>query len=539
MLNIKPLTNLNVLKIKSKIVFSSSFFLQNDGSKFIVNNRTLIYIKGAIKSLLAFPNLIKNFVDANDQNKWYYYLYIDKYLTEPLDKSKLSGNDIHEIKILEIIWELVRVLIETIKNNTAYSNIVIFSYYDKKFDTEIGHMNFYGTMIRYYPFSDKTIDYLIVRNCRTAITPTDLLIQIDWIKSDKDFMLFINPNYNYNFDKPSNLYPKQIIEDYLKNKEITTEHVLHEFVDKKIYLRFYASLFSVKLKNNDARNTVLTGYDNFLKVVPNSEYSKYEYSVDEFALIYIFPYDILVNSNTYILNMVPSKNNEDSMNEYLYHIFSKTFGKDSVRAINEMIYRFGRGAMFPIIGLGINTDNELLECEYLHQSQLMASMDEIKPLAFATYYRTNNKLYKYNYKDLDISNFRQSYTNNYNWLSMGADTYVKNFDWKHNYDKENNNKYGKILPNDELNWFVSKDSYKPYEMRWIKLYFIDLSENSDSKKIAIDIFHCLKKNILKKPLIISVANINLFNKRQTKKTINKKSAKLGSKSCTIKKKFKM
>ena len=66
MLEVKPLTNLTALKTKSKIVFSSSFFLQNDGKQFIVNNRTLIYIKGAIKSLLAFPDLIANFVDKND-----------------------------------------------------------------------------------------------------------------------------------------------------------------------------------------------------------------------------------------------------------------------------------------------------------------------------------------------------------------------------------------------------------------------------------------------------------------------------------------
>ena len=166
-------------------------------------------------------------------------------------------------------------------------------------------------------------------------------------------------------------------------------------------------------------------------------------------------------------------------------------------------------------------------------------MDELKPIAFATYYRKNNKLYKYNYKDLDISNFRQSYEQNYNWLTMGADTYIRNFDWKHNYDKVDSNKFGKILPHDELNWFVNKDSYKPYDMKWLKLYFVDISDTSNTSKIARDIFKCLKDNILKKPLIISISTIDLFEKRLggilKKQTRKSSSRKVGSTSCSIKK----
>ena len=345
-------------------------------------------------------------------------------------------------------------------------------------------------------------------------------------------MLYINPNYNYSFDTPSNQYPKKIIQDYLSNQNITEENVLFHFLNQNIYLRFYASLFSVRLKNKEARNKIIDGYKKFCKILPAGEFSKYEYGVDEFALIYIFPYDILLNSNTYMLNMVPFKKNKKNLTEYLNHIYTTIFNKGSIKEMDTMIHRFSRSAILPLIGLKINTQNQLLECEYLDQSQIMASMDEIKPILFATYYKSDNKFIKYNYKDLDISNFRQSYKNNYNWLSMGADIYIKNFDWKHNYDKENNNKYGKILPNNELNWFISKKTYKPYEMELIKLYFIDLTENINSKIIANDIFHCIKSNIIKKPLIVSVANFAL-DTRKSKTTKN--SSKSHSYSCKIKK----
>ena len=136
MVDVKLLTKSGKEKNLHKKVFSSSYFIQNDGTKYIINNRTLIYIKGAIKSLIGFPQIIRKFVKKEDQKNWYYYLYIDRYLTKPLNKSKCVGNDMYEIKLLEIIWNLVDILIKTINSNKElYSNIIIWSFYNKEQDT--------------------------------------------------------------------------------------------------------------------------------------------------------------------------------------------------------------------------------------------------------------------------------------------------------------------------------------------------------------------------------------------------------------------
>ena len=177
-------------KPKNQIAFVSSFFMQNEGDKFNIHNRTLIFVKGLIKSIIGFPELIRQYTE--NPADWYYYLYIDKYLLMPLKKDKIKRNDEHEIKILEIIWELVDMLVKRIQNDKKYENVIIYSYHNKTTDNGIGHLNYYGTMMRYMSFYNENIKYAIIRNCRTPIAPIDVLMQKEWINSGKDYLFTMN-----------------------------------------------------------------------------------------------------------------------------------------------------------------------------------------------------------------------------------------------------------------------------------------------------------------------------------------------------------
>ena len=110
----------------------------------------------------------------------------------PLKKDKLKRNDKHEIKILEIIWELVDMLVKRIQNDKKYENVIIYSYHNKTTDNGIGHLNYYGTMMRYMSFYNENIKYAIIRNCRTPIAPIDVLMQKEWINSGKDYLFTMN-----------------------------------------------------------------------------------------------------------------------------------------------------------------------------------------------------------------------------------------------------------------------------------------------------------------------------------------------------------
>ena len=126
-------------------------------------------------------------------------------------KDILKRNDTHEIKILEIIWELVDMLVKRIKKDKKYENVIIYSYHNKTTDTGIGHVNYYGTMMRYMSFYNENIKYAIIRNCRTPIAPLDVLIQKEWIKSGKDYLFMISNNYNFNSEK--NEYEQNFIKN--------------------------------------------------------------------------------------------------------------------------------------------------------------------------------------------------------------------------------------------------------------------------------------------------------------------------------------
>jgi hypothetical protein len=126
-------------KAKNQIAFVSSFFMQNEGDKYNIHSRSLIFLKGLIKSIIGFPELTKQYTE--NPSDWYYYLYIDKYLLMPLKKDALTRNDKHEIKILEIIWDLVDILVKRIQKDEKYKNVIIYSYYNKTVDTGIGHLN--------------------------------------------------------------------------------------------------------------------------------------------------------------------------------------------------------------------------------------------------------------------------------------------------------------------------------------------------------------------------------------------------------------
>ena len=452
-------------------------------------------------------------------------MLINKLLM-PLKKDKLKRNDTHEIKILEIIWELVDMLVKRIKKDKKYENVIIYSYHNKTTDTGIGHVNYYGTMMRYMSFYNENIKYAIIRNCRTPIAPLDVLIQKEWIKSGKDYLFMISNNYNFNSEK--NEYEQNFIKNEKKNMKFPENSLFKEDIENNNYIRFFAALASYNLAI--VRNGLIERIKYFdEEILKTTKYKDYIYGIDEISLIWILPYSIFTTYNTkiYYLNM----NDNNSILQLIKKNLDKHFKNKSVFDAKKFINRFQKASLLAFSVMNINFEHDMLKCNNIHLYQMVCSMDEIKPLGFAFYYSKNQQLYKYNFKEIDIVNYTEQ--KNLKWLSIGIDAYVQHYEWYQNYDKIDAKKFGKTLPNDELNWFVSKKDYKPLDMKLAKLFFVDVSEKSNSHIIALELFDSIVNNIVRKPLLISFDDIGkeyIDTSKQSKSYTKKSSKKNGDTS---------
>lgn len=512
---------------KNKIAVVSSIFLQNDGNKIIVNNRTLTYIKGAIKSIISFPNLISKFVDEKYKKHWYYYLYIDEFLTYPINDiiSKCIENDEHEKNIIRIFYQLLDNLINEIKTDTKYKNIIIYSFKNKDLTTNIGHLNFYGTLTRYLDFTNKSIDYLIIRNARSPLSPIDVIIQNDWIKSEKDFMIYFNKNYTFNEEDKQ----QKIIKNLIKKLNLNDNHIYYEIIKENAVPRFYAALLSFKL-NSDNCKIIINRLKSIDSIIKKLNINNLPIGIDEIILPFIYNYDIFTFENTYIINLV----NNNNINEYLSNKIKKTFHINNNYIIRKIIRRLTRGTVLPIKFFNIDTEKILLDCNNFSILNLIMPFDEYKNIGFATYYKENNKLYKYNYKNLDVSNVNTNYEKNYNWLTIGTDIFLYYLERNYTFDKENNNFKGQILPNNQLHKYVSNINFKPFNMKFLKLYFVDLSVGSDSKSIANHIYKCIKNNIMNYPLVMSSSKFTMKSKPKLVSTKKKSSKQINNYDCIVK-----
>ena len=316
--------------IGKKIVVSTCYFL-NDSFNFSDQEKVLNYLLSLIDNLEVFQYKINAF--CNPVNTWIYRVYIDSIvfeIPEIIDKlkdfteqnnaneklNKIHENLLENRDLLMFISNFLKKYIDTMQTNPKYDKIEIYTYRNDKILSHLlsnpnlvvgGHLQTFGTLLRFHPITEKNVDICIMRNCSTSLTPLDLVIQDYWINyTELPYMEYKSDGYS--FVKKGKIFGYEQIE-YQPSQEIMRK--LFPSIDPYNLRRSFAGLIgcrinpetrtSYKEKLNKLRNEYIMR--NNLKIN-----SKYQYGIDEGIIPLIF--EELGNNelqqNIYTVNLVDS-----------------------------------------------------------------------------------------------------------------------------------------------------------------------------------------------------------------------------------------
>ncbi len=281
------ITQTNDIDTDFQNVFSSNVFIPMENN---LSDKSFNYLIGFIRLVETFK-MRTNWLKSS-KKKWGLYIYYDASLDSGLEsinyRSSLRNNSLDQkIKsnfkkdrdILQKLYRLYYEYLELIRNNPQkYNFIKIFSFQDTMLEKKMkkkyaGHPQTYGSMVRFIPLYNTTIDRVMVINISHAITPKLMELVSKWMKSDQTLLSVDHSIYDFSSvyqikDKFDRLYKDNIGEDN----------------------RIAAGIFGYRRKEGDTIKNLFTD------ILPNlvSKYNQnrksdlFQYGIDEVVLSYVF-----------------------------------------------------------------------------------------------------------------------------------------------------------------------------------------------------------------------------------------------------------
>lgn len=322
-----------------KIVISTCLFLD---SLISINEKTYSYINGLISNIETFQYKINDIIlqDKTVINTWIYRIYIDSIIfkipeliayirTIKQDNTKKFNNDNKDIidydDNLDAYLDFSMFLSEYIayiklSRDDKYKNIEIYEYENPDtlmyFKTRelsdkhiAGHIDTFGTLIRYHPLTEDSTNICILRNCSFNLTPIDLLIQHYWItyRSEKLYMTYAIPRYKFIItDKLHSELKKYGLDIDRKSFRFGAGLTsIRTTLETKIKIKIFFNKMILPLETNEFK-PFIGNKNNALKN------EKYKYGIDEIILYKLL--ENLIGLPTFSNN---NNNNSNSHNEKL------------------------------------------------------------------------------------------------------------------------------------------------------------------------------------------------------------------------------
>ena len=227
------------------------------------------YVKSLVDSLLWWPRNLKILLpDFNIR------IYIDNSIYQKLQDGQLETVDYYDLNNSQTDTDITQweELIEQLKK---HSNVEIWSYtcpFARQTHTK-NHKGTFGSMVRFHPFFDETVQTCIIRNIETLTSEWDVLNIKSFMNSGKEYFSTTFPGYGCHY--------KGLCERY------------GFFKDELTLLAWFGRQGSFPLP--------LSIWSSFVTKLMTKEMSEYMYGIDEIFLTETFlKGKMMTLDNTYI-----------------------------------------------------------------------------------------------------------------------------------------------------------------------------------------------------------------------------------------------